>query len=383
MRGMVKMTDQDLKEIEKTEKEVLFKLGMIFKDSIENFSTSMDRSLKYLDKIVFPIIMGSQQGKSYNPFAEIIEKYILHILTCKFEKEGYHLLPLGYSSDLTMENEEHILNIDIKTANIDNPSDFRNTINVGINQMTHVANLPINGKFLPDPFFVYPNIPPYYEIDKQNFKLVLTYGLIFIYPSYRELIQGVNEEFEKVNKLFHEKIKNILADEIVKMLNIKQEEAKIILESKPERATYAKIDLITQSLLRGVFIHSQEKESILKTLQIKVVKEENDIIEKFLEELNDFTTNLRNKAIKPIAVIAISLPNGLLKDRYLPKFVSGKNYANSARYHYEDGIFEMLKEEENKIIPRVIFLDIKEEYLKELKKYFDKINVLDYVLKEL
>ena len=136
-------------------------------------------------------------------------------------------------------------------------------------------------------------------------------------------------------------------------------------------------------MLRGVFIHSQEKESILEALQIKVVKEENDIIEKFLEELNDFTTNLRNKDIKPIAVIAISLPNGLLKDRYLPKFVSGKEYANSARYHYEDGIFEILKEKEDESIPRVIFLDVKEEYVTKLKKYFDKINVLDYVLKEL
>ncbi|HPZ17186.1 MAG TPA: hypothetical protein PKI14_03645 [Fervidobacterium sp.] len=370
------MTDQDLKEIEETEKEVLFKLGMIFKDSIKDFSTSMDRSLKYLDKIVFPIIMGSQKDKSYNPFAEIIEKYVLHILTCKFEREGYHLLPLGYSSDLTMENEEHILNIDIKTANIHNPSDFRNTINVGINQMTHVAKLPIKGEFLPDPFFVYPNIPPYYEIDKQNFKLVLTYGLIFIYPSYRKLIRDINKKFKEVKRIFHEKIENILTDVIVKKLNIKQEEVDTELDS-------ARINLITQSLLRGVFIHSQEKESILEALQIKVVKEENDIIEKFLEELNDFTTNLRNKDIKPIAVIAISLPNGLLKDRYLPKFVSGKEYANSARYHYEDGIFEILKEKEDESIPRVIFLDVKEEYVTKLKKYFDKINVLDYVLKEL
>lgn len=131
----------ELRNIEEMERDVLIKLGWIFKDSLENFSTSVDRSLRYLDKIVLPIIMASKQDKSYNPFSEIIEKYVLHILIDKFEREGYALLPLGYSADLTLESNKHILSIDIKTANIDNPSDFKNTVNVGVNQMTHVAKL--------------------------------------------------------------------------------------------------------------------------------------------------------------------------------------------------------------------------------------------------
>ena len=132
--------------------------------------------------------MASKQGKSYNPFSEIIEKYTIYILTYKLEKEGYKLLPMGYSADLTLENRDHILNIDIKTANLDNPSDFKKTINLGINQITHVARLPINRKFLPAPFFVYPTIPPYYKFPNGEIKLVLTYGLLFIYPPYSDLM---------------------------------------------------------------------------------------------------------------------------------------------------------------------------------------------------
>ena len=360
------MTNFSPQEIEEKEKEVLFKLGMMFKDSIGEFSTSMDRSLKYLDKIAFPIIMGSQQNRSYNPFAEIIEKYILHILTRKLEKEGYNLLPLGYSSDLTVENQAYILNIDIKTANIENLSDFSNTINVGINQMTHVAKLPIKGEdYLQGPFFVYPNLPPYYKLSNKSYKLILTYGLMFIYPSYRELIEDINKSFKELLDLFHEKTKILLTKEKKNALEIFGDK---------------KIDLITENLLRGVFIHQQEKENIIKSLNIN--KKE---IKKFLAELKNLTNNLRNKDIKPIAVIAISIPNGLLKDKYLDKFVSGKEYGRSSRYHYEDGVFEVLKEKTGQIVPRVIFLDLdlKEEYMKKLRRYFKKINVLEYELKEL
>ena len=70
----------------------------------------------------------------------------------------------------------------------------------------------------------------------------------------------------------------------------------------------------------------------------------------------------------------------MLKEKYLDKFVSGKNYSKSARYHYEDGIFEILKEKTGNKFPRVLFLDVNEEYLSELKKYFDEIVILDYQL---
>ncbi len=371
----------DVFEVEKTEKEILFNFGWLFKNSLKEFSTSIDRSLGYLDKIILPTIMASKQDKSYNPFSEIIEKYAIHILTHKLEKEGYKLLPLGYSADLTLENKDHILSIDIKTANLDNPSDFRRTINVGINQMTHIAKLRINRRFLPGPFFVYPTVPPYYKFPDGKIKLILTYGLLFIYPSYSDLVREIRQDYTELFEFFRDKVRKALVRILVNQLGINEEKAEKILKSKPEKSRYTREELIVESVIRGIFIHEQEREVLLKKLNIN--SEDEETIATFSEKLKDFTNKLREKDIKPIAIIAIAIPNGLLKEKYLDKFVSGKNYSKSARYHYEDGIFEFIKEKTGNEFPRVLFLDINKDYLSELKKYFDEIVILDYQLKRL
>ncbi|ALV61994.1 hypothetical protein ADU37_CDS02950 [Thermococcus sp. 2319x1] len=376
------MTSQDILdvfEIEKIEKDILLKFGWLFKNSLDEFSTSVDRSLGYLDKIILPTIMASKQDKSYNPFSEIIEKYAIHILTHKLEKEGYKLLPLGYSADLTLENKDHILSIDIKTANLDNPSDFRKTINVGINQMTHIAKLRINREFLPGPFFVYPTIPPYYKFPDGRIKLILTYGLLFIYPSYSDLVREIRQDYTELFEFFGDKVRKALIPILVKLLRVNEKKAEQILKSKPKKSRYTREELIAESVIRGIFIHEQERDELLKSLDIN--SEDKKIIETFSEKLKEFTNKLRERDVKPIAIIAIAIPNGLLKEKYLDKFVSGKNYSKSARYHYEDGIFEIIKEKTGDKFPRVLFLDVNEEYLSELKRYFDEIVILDYQLK--
>jgi hypothetical protein len=372
----------DLLKIEEREKEILLKFGWLFKNSLDDFSTAVDRSLGYLDKIILPTIMASKQDKSYNPFSEIIEKYAIHILTHKLEKEGYKLLPLGYSADLTLENKDHILSIDIKTANLDNPSDFRKTINVGLNQMTHIAKLRINRReFLPGPFFVYPTIPPYYKFPDGRIKLILTYGLLFIYPSYSDLVREIRQDYTELFEFFRDKVRKALVPILVELLRVNEEKAEQILKSKPKKSRYTREELIVESVIRGIFIHEQERNELLKSLDIN--SEDKRIIETFSEKLKEFTNKLRERDVRPIAIIAIAIPNGLLKEKYLDKFVSGKNYSKSARYHYEDGIFEVIKEKTGETFPRVLFLDINEEYLSELKEYFDEIVILDYQLKRL
>jgi len=342
--------------IEEAEKEILLKLGSIFKDSLGDFSTSLDRSLKYLDKIIIPIIMASKKEKSYNPFAEIIEKYVQYILTRKFEQIGYSLLPLGYSSDLTIENDKYIVNIDIKTANIDNLSDFKNTVNIGINQFTHVAKFENNSIDLGSPFYIYPTIPPMYKVNKYRNKLVLTYVLMFIYPSYRELINNIREYYIDLFNLFNEKVKSLFG-----MLG------------------NDKVKVITENLIRGIFIHDKEKENILEGLEIK--EEEYKIIKEFSSKVEEFTNKLRELDIKPIAIISISLPNGILRDEYINNFISGKKFGESARYYYDryDGIFfKVIKEEKGEEYPRVLFLDLNKNYIEILKNFFKEIYMFDY-----
>jgi len=369
-------------EIEEVEKNVLFNFSWLFKNSLNEFSTSIDRSLGYLDRIILPTIMASKQDKSYNPFAEIIEKYAAHILTYKLEKEGYKLLPLGYSADLTLEGNDHILSIDIKTANLANPSDFRETINVGINQMTHVAKLYANRKFLPKPFYVYSTIPPYYKFPNEQVKLVLTYGFLFIYPSYSDLIAEIRKEYTELFKFFRNKVKKVLIPILADILKTSEEKAEQILESKPKKSMYTREELITENIIRGIFIHEEENSELRSHLKVNS-EEDEKIIKHFSTKIEEFTNRLRERDVKPISIIAIAIPNGLLRDKYLNKFVSGKNYSKSARYHYQDGVFEVIKQIKGKEYPRVLFLDINDRYLEELKKYFRKIVILDYQLKTL
>jgi len=371
----------DVLEIEKVEKNVLFKFSWLFKNSLDEFSTSIDRSLGYLDRIVLPTIMASKQDKSYNPFAEIIEKYATHILTYKLEKEGYKLLPLGYSADLTLEGNDHILNIDIKTANLTNLSDFRETINVGINQVTHVAKLRVNKKLLPSPFYVYSTIPPYYKFPNGQVKLVLTYGLLFIYPSYSDLIVEIRKEYSELFNFFRNKVKKALTPILAKILEASEEKAETILESKPKKSSYKTEELITESIIRGIFIHEEERGELLESLNIN--SEDKEVIEHFSKKIEEFTNGLRERDIKPIAIIAIAIPNGLLREKYQNKFVGGKSYSKSTRYHYQDGVFEIIKERIGEKYPRVLFLDINNTYIEEFKKYFHKIVILDYKLREL
>ena len=368
-------------EIEEVEKNVLFNFSWLFKNSLNEFSTSIDRSLGYLDRIILPTIMASKQDKSYNPFAEIIEKYATHILTYKLEKEGYKLLPLGYSADLTLEGNDHILNIDIKTANLTNLSDFRETINVGINQVTHVAKLRVNKKLLPPPFYVYSTIPSYYKFPNGQVKLVLTYGLLFIYPSYRDLIVEIRKEYLELFSFFRNKVKKALTPILAKILEASEEKAETFLKSKPKKSSYKTEELITESIIRGIFIHEEERGELLESLNIN--SEDKEVIEHFSKKIEEFTNSLRERDIKPIAIIAIAIPNGLLREKYQNKFVGGKSYSKSTRYYYQDGVFEIIKERIGEKYPRVLFLDINYTYLEEFKKYFHKIVILDYKLREL
>jgi len=382
IKMVTNLIDDDLEQIEINEVGILNTFGWIFKNSLNEFRTSIDRSLGYLDKIILPMIMASKKDKSYNPFAEIIEKYAIHILTNKLEKEGYKLLPLGYSADLTLEKEDHILSIDIKTANLENSSDFKGTINVGINQLTHVSKLPISRKnFLPGPFYVYPTIPTYYTFPDGRKKYVFTYGLMFIYPSYSNLMEDIREEYNNIQNFFKDKVEGILIDKFARFLNKDKEIVKKILNSKPEKSAYTKEELIIENIIRGIFINEAENDELQRELDI--TPSEREKINNFSNKIKEFSNKLREMDLKPIAIVAIAIPNGLLKDKYLDKFVSGKDYAKSTRYHYEDGIFEIIKERSNKIIPRVIFLSYDENYLKELKKNFKKISILDLEIKEI
>lgn len=151
--------------------------------------------------------MSSIEDKSYNPFAEIIERYVEYIVAQKMEIHGYKFLPLGYSSDLCFESEDTVTHIDIKTANIKNPSDFKDTIPLGFNQTSYSGKLPLgkrNSNFYfsegREPLKIYPILPTEYEIDVKK-KIAITNALLFIYPDYKDSLDSVREVYSEILKL--------------------------------------------------------------------------------------------------------------------------------------------------------------------------------------
>ena len=125
---------------------------------------------------------------------------------------GYKLLPLGYSSDLTYSDDENVLHIDIKTANLENPADFREEIALGFNQTSYAGKLPcgIRGKteYYKDgvkDIRTYPNLPKQYHLKNKN-KLTITNGLLFIYPDYKLIMDEIRNDYIEIRKLLDENL---------------------------------------------------------------------------------------------------------------------------------------------------------------------------------
>jgi len=96
----------------------------------------------------------------------------------------------------------------------------------------------------------------------------------------------------------------------------------------------------------------------------------------FIERIKNVSESLRKKNIRPIAIISISIPNGKLAPLYDENIVSGKNYGKSIRYHYQNGFFKLLSNEEEKM-SRVVFLSYNPEYEEILKGYFSNIYIFE------
>lgn len=85
--------------------------------------------------------------------------------------------PIG--SDLMFEVPDAFLHIEIKTALIDNPSDYKGKINIAINQTSYSVNKVFS-----------PNLPYYYHPDKDE-KPCLTYAIQIIHEHAKPNIKAL------------------------------------------------------------------------------------------------------------------------------------------------------------------------------------------------
>lgn len=366
---MANLTDEQIK-IEKEEYCMLKKFNLVFSDNLSLFDSRLKDSLKYMYYVTLPIVMASLENKSFNPFSEIIEKHISYIINNKMLALGYKMLPLGYSSDLCFEDEDKVIHLDIKTANIKNPADFKEEIALGFNQTSYPGKLPsgIRGTSYYssdgiDEVKTYPILPAEYKFNGKT-KLCLTNGLLFIYPDYKEIIDGIREKYIEIRKILDGRLIELFKDVFSGQKNIN-----LFLDYKPSKERFKRRELIVENLIRAYFIHNKK--------ELKLNTEEKNKLEKFSERVVEISEELGKREIKPIAIISISIPNGKLTPHYDSQVVSGKSFGRSIRYHYEDGVFKGLNNKS-----RVVFIYYDESYLSELKKYFRKIVTYDITEKE-
>lgn len=373
-------------EIEKIEYETLKRFNNVFYECIADFNTKLVSSLEYLEYITLPIIISSVEERAYNPFADIIEKYVEFIVIQKMEDHGYKFLPLGYSADMCFDGGESIINIDIKTANLNNPSDFKDTIPLGFNQTSYPAKMPLGERgqsfYLSEgkkPFKVYPVLPVEYQV-KGKRQITVTNALLFIYPDYKDIMDKFRSDYEQIITIIDGKLR----DSITKLLqssviSIKSADVEEFLEKKNANSHIKNRRVLYENIIRGYYIHKMVN-NIDKIFDLD--KEDQEKLKNFFNKLKEIIQKLRDKEIKPVAIISISIPNGMLSPHYDDEIVSGKNYGKSIRYHYGDGKFKLLSTP-TEIKSRVVFLDYDKDYLQTLRSYFTKMFVFETKQKEL
>jgi len=85
--------------------------------------------------------------------------------------------PIG--SDLMFELPDSFIHIEIKTSLIDNPSDYKGKINIGINQTSYKVNKIFS-----------PNLPQYYKISSDIEKPCLTYIIQIVHEHAKPNIKA-------------------------------------------------------------------------------------------------------------------------------------------------------------------------------------------------
>jgi len=357
-------------EIEKKEFEMLKTLNLVFKENLGAFDSKLKDSMRYIYYVTLPIIMASLENKSFNPFSEIIEKHISYIINNKMIALGYKMLPLGYSSDLSFEDPNFIVHLDIKTANINNPADFKEEIALGFNQTSYPGKLPLGvrgmGEYNSDGIKevkTYPNLPEEYQLDGTS-KLCLTYGLLFIYPDYKEILDSIRQEYIHIRNLLDGRLLDLFKGVFSNQENIKR-----FLNYKPKRERFQRRELIVENLVRAYFIHNKK--------ELNLSEAEMEKLDEFSKKVVKISDKLAQREIKPVAVISISIPNGKLSPHYDENIVSGKSFGRSIRYHYKKGVFKGLNKKS-----RVVFIYYDKKYLTQLRRYFRRIVTYDVQEKE-
>jgi len=163
-------------ELEKKEKQYLEIISFHLKQDLLHLISGLNSRIKILkdwyDKFIKTARRGYQASDLETGAERIFHNFFANIL--RFPNSS----PLG--SDLMFQLPDAIIHIEIKTALIDNPADYKGKVNIGINQTSYGVNKTFS-----------PNLPPYYHEEGGKEKPCLTYIIQIIHKHAKPNIKAL------------------------------------------------------------------------------------------------------------------------------------------------------------------------------------------------
>jgi len=176
-------TSDEKSKVERLEYDYLNALDNVIKNEIEYIT---DRFASRFDIYDYWKDVFHTEKKRITDLGTGAERVFWKVISKEFK--DWHPVPLYLGSNLFFETEEAYINIDIKTAYIDNIRDLGGLVEVGDAQTSY----PMKKKFETIGSFQ-PKLRPYYEIQKGNQvvrKYALTYFIQIIYEKPEIIVQN-------------------------------------------------------------------------------------------------------------------------------------------------------------------------------------------------
>ncbi|HOV21772.1 MAG TPA: hypothetical protein PLW95_03725 [bacterium] len=164
-------------ELEKKEKQYFDLILLHLKQDLNSLMDGLNSRIKILNNWYDNFIKTARSGYKSSDLDTGAERIFHHFFASilKFPNSS----PVG--SDLMFELPDSFMHIEIKTALIDNPSDYKGKINIAINQTSYR----VNNVFLP-------NLPQYYKSSSFNEeKPCLTYIIQIVHKHAKPDIKAI------------------------------------------------------------------------------------------------------------------------------------------------------------------------------------------------
>jgi hypothetical protein len=163
-------------ELEKIERQYFDLILLHLKQDLSALVDRLNSRIKILNDWYDNFIKTARKGYKASDLDTGAERIFHHLfaLILRFPNSS----PLG--SDLMFELPDAFMHIEIKTALLNNPADYKGKINIGINQTSYIVNSIFK-----------PNLPQYYHIPDGTEKPCLTYIIQIIHEHAKPNIKAL------------------------------------------------------------------------------------------------------------------------------------------------------------------------------------------------